>query len=74
MKDNKAIIPQIKKDRLTTRVKQLDINTTWLHYYYNRGTFMPIYVNTHLNKVGVNTKLYDGETLQHELFAIIGFK
>ena len=74
MKDNKAIITQIKKDRLNTRVKQLDINTTSLHCYYNRGTFMPIYVNTHLNKVGVNTKFYDGETLQQQLLAIIGFK
>ena len=74
MEDNQATITQIKKDRLTPRVKQLDIIITWLHYHYNRGTFIPLYINTHLNKADMNTKPHGGETLQKHLFSIIGFK
>ena len=74
IEDNQETITQINKDRLTPRVKQLNIITTWLHYHYNCGTFIPIYIKIHLNKVDMNTKSHGGETLQKHLFSIIGFK
>ena len=34
IEDNQATIIQIKKDRLTPHIRQLDILLTWLHYQY----------------------------------------
>ena len=72
--DNQATIVQIKKDRLTPRIRQLDMVLTWLHYQYVRGTFSPLYIVTTNNKGDMNTKPHGGETLVGKIFAIIGYK
>ena len=68
MEDNQSIITRINKDRLSSRVKQLDIIITWIHYHYNRDNVIPIYVKPHLNKMDTNTKPYGNETLQKTYF------
>ena len=65
---------KIKNDRLTPRIRQLDILLTWLHYQYIRGVFVPFYTDTKNNKGDMNTKPHGGETLVAMLLSIIGFK
>ena len=43
--------PILEKDRLTPRIRQLDIVLTWLHYQYIRGIFLPFYIDTKKKKV-----------------------
>ena len=74
IEDNQATTTQIKKDRLTPRVNQLDIIIICLHYHYDRGTYISICIRTHLNKADMNTTHHGGETSQKQLFDIIGFK
>ena len=49
--DNQATIIQIKKDRSTSRIRQLDIVLAWFPYQYIRGTFLPFYIDTKNKKV-----------------------
>ena len=66
--------PILEKDRLTLRIRQLDIVLTWLHYQYIRGLFLPFYIDTKKKKGDLNTKPHGGETLVTMLLSIIGFK
>ena len=46
IEDNQVTIIQIKKDRITPRIRQLDIVLTWLRCQYVRGVFISLYIDT----------------------------
>ena len=64
MEDNHHTITQIKKDRLTPRIKQMDIISTWLYHHFTISNFDPLCFITTLNKTYMNTKPHGGKTLQ----------
>ena len=54
--DNDATIHQIQADKLTPRIKHLDIMMTWQHEQEAYKTYVAIYCRTDLNKSDINTK------------------
>ena len=52
MEDNQAMIIKIKKNLLTSRIRQLNIILTWSYYQYIRGTVLPFYIDTKKSKGG----------------------
>ena len=72
--DNNVTIAQILKDRLTPRIKHLDIPISILHEDHKRGVFVAAYCPTDLNISDVNTKPYVGVTLQKKILWITGFR
>ena len=46
IEDNQVTIIQIKKDRITPRIRQLDIVLTWLRCQCIRGAFISLYIDT----------------------------
>ena len=74
MEDNQAMIIKIKKNLLTSRIRQLNIILTWSYYQYIRGTVLPFYIDTKKSEGGMNTKPHSAETLITICLSIIGFK
>ena len=72
--DNNAAIQQIQADKLTPRVKHLDIMMSWLHEEHAIGTYVAIYCNTLLNKSDMNTKAHGGQILQEKHLCLVGFR
>ena len=72
--DNDAVISQVKQDKLTPRIKHLDIPMTWLHEQGLKGTYVAIYTPTGRNKADMNTKPHGGANLQTMNMAIIGYQ
>ena len=50
--DNDAVISQVKQDKLTPRIKHLDIPMIWLHEQGIKETYVTIYTPTGRNKAG----------------------
>ena len=74
MEDNQATITQIKKDRLTPRIEQMDSIPTCLHRHFTIGNFDSRFIITTLNKVDRNTKPHGGENFQKQLLSMIGYE
>jgi len=70
--DNDAAILQIKADKLTPRIKHLDIMMSWSHETGNYGQFVAIYCETHLNINDMNTKPHGRQTLQNKHLWLVG--
>jgi len=56
--DNDATIHQIQANKLTPKIKHLDIMMTWLHEQDAYKIFVTIYCRTDLNKSDMNTKAH----------------
>jgi len=72
--DKEATIAQVIKERVTPRVKHLDVLICFMNEQIVFDEITPIYSHTHEMKAGVNTKPHGGETLQKNILNIIGFK
>ena len=72
--DNDATIAQILKDRLTPRIKHLDIPMTILHEDHRRGVYVAAYCPTDLNISDVNIKPHGGVTLQKKIMWTTGYR
>ena len=72
--DNNATISQILKDRLTPRIKHLDIPMTILHEDHQREICVAAYCPTDLNISDVNTKPHGGVTLQKKILWTTGLR
>ena len=72
--DNNAAIQQMHADKLTPRIKHLDIMMTWLHEQHTYQNYVAVYCNTSLNKADMNTKAHGGQTLQEKHLCMVGYK
>ena len=72
--NNIAAITQIRKDRSTPQIKDLDLKMRWLHQNFVRDTFAPLYIDTKINCVDTDYKSTDGIRLQSKILQVIGFK
>ena len=72
--DNKATIAQVLNDRLTPRVRHIDVLVAWLNEQFTRERFTPINCCSNENVVDKNTKPHGGQTLQKKHLATNGYK
>ena len=72
--DNNAAIQKIKSDKLTPRIKHLDIMMIWLHQDHDYGIYKAIYVPTDRNKADMNTKAHGGQILQDKHLCLVGYR
>ena len=67
--DNNAALQQIQANKLTSRIKHLDIMMTWLHEQYKYQKYIAIYCNIKLNKADMNTKAHGGKHFKIKIYA-----
>ena len=72
--DNKATIAQVLKDRLTPRVRHIDVLVAWLNDQFSRERITPIYTASADNLADKNSKPHGGQTLQQKHLSSVGYK
>ena len=72
--DNKATITQVLNDRLTPRVRHIDVLVAWFNEQFTRERFNPINCCSNENVADKNTKPHGGQTLQKKHLAMNGYK
>ena len=72
-KDNKATIAQVFNDRLTPRVRHIDVLVAFVNDQFSRERLTPIYCASENNKADKNSKPHGGQTLQAKHLATNGF-
>ena len=71
--DNKATIAQVIKDRLTPRIRHIDVLVAWMNEQFARERLAPVYTATMDNKADKNSKPHGGQTLQAKHLDTVGF-
>ena len=72
--DNRATIAQVMNDRLTPRVRHIDVLVAWLNDQFARECTTPIICSTTDNIADKNSKPHGGQTLQQKHLSTVGFK
>ena len=70
--DNAATIAQVIKDRLTPRVKHIDILISWLNEQYSRKHIEPVFCTSDNQAGDMNTKPHGGYKLQEKYLPMVG--
>ena len=70
--DNLATVQQVLKDRLTPRVRHLDVLITWLHDQHTCGIYTPNPINTNEMLADLNTKPQPPVILHRLCFILFG--
>ena len=71
--DNQPLIHEVTHNRITSRVRHLDVPLAHLQEKYLHEIFIPVYKNTSLQPADVNTKPHGGTSLRKIILPIIGF-
>ena len=71
--DNQATIAQVLNDRLTPRVRHIDVLVAFVNDQFSRERLTPIYCKSENNKADKNSKPHGGQTLQTKHLASNGF-
>ena len=71
--DNKATIAQVLKDRLTPRVRHIDVLVAWLNDQFSRERITPVYTHTQDNLADKNSKPHGGQKLQQKHLPSVGY-
>ena len=72
--DNAATIKQVLNDRLTPRVKHIDVLVSWLNEQFSRDKFIPVSCASGDQEADMNSKPHGGFTLQKKLLPLVGFQ
>ena len=72
--DNQATIAQVLNDRLTPRIRHIDVLVAWLNDQFLRERFTPVRCHTSNNNADKNTKPHGGKTLQTMHLRTNGFQ
>ena len=72
--DNAATIAQVLNDRLTPRVKHIDVIISWINNQFGRDRMVPVTCPSELEKGDMNTKPHGGSTLQQKYLPLVGFQ
>ena len=72
--DNVATIAQVLNDRLTPRVKHIDVIIIWINNQFGRDRMVPVPCPSELEKGDMNTKQHGGSTLQQKFLPLVGFQ
>jgi hypothetical protein len=73
--DNKATIAQVLNDRLTPRVRHIDVLVAWLNEQFSRAKVMvPVTCSSLDNIADKNSKPHGGQTLQKKHLATNGYE
>ena len=72
--DNEATIAQVLNDRLTPRVKHIDVIISWLNNQFGRERMAPVACPSELEKGDMNTKPHGGSTLQQKYLPLVGYQ
>ena len=61
------------KDRLTPRIRHIDVLVAWMNEQFARERLAPVYTATMNNKADKNSKPHGGQTLQAKHLDTVGF-
>ena len=61
------------KDRLTPRIRHIDVLVAWMNEQFARERLAPVYTATMDNKADKNSKPHGGQTLQAKHLDTVGF-
>ena len=68
------MIAQVLNDRLTPRVKHIDVIISWINNQFGRDRMVPVTCPSELEKGDMNTKPHGGSTLQQKYLPLVGFQ
>ena len=71
--DNQATITQVLNDRLTPRVRHIDVLVAWLNEQFSRERITPVSCDTSDNVADKNSKPHGGRTLQEKHMTNVRF-
>ena len=72
--DNAATIAQVLNDKLTPRVKHIDLLLKWLNNQFSRERMTPITCSSKDQKGDMNSKPHGGSTLQKKFLPLVGYQ